>query len=951
MNLKRYIKPLAVFYFVLAYAVLCAQGWEKTYGGTLNDVANDLIQTSDNGWLMVGSSASFGGSDRDVYLIKTDVDGTEQWHRSFGTAMIEDVGNAAALQADGSIIIAGASGNTEAKKGMIWKRDALGNSIWSYETPEDSITLRDIAISSDNSIVAVGSEGDRIFIIKLNENGSLVWDSTLVANDIENGLALEMLSDNSFVIAGYTHSNASSIDAYLAKFDTNGTLVWQKPFGKENKDELAQCITTSQNGGFFLAGFSEGETIDDEIIWLSEVDSNGDSIYSTTITIEKSERARAITQLPDGNLLIAGDIDTFLNDFNGFLLKYDTSNDSLHWTRSFGGLSRDYLYNILHFDNHIYLSGTTQSFGAGNFDSWLIKADNEGRSLTNVLEGNVFEDANLDCLFDSNETGIENWLIEIRGNRLFYTNPNSDGYYNVNVEEGNYEVRLHIPNPYWQPCENDVLISFSGADSVEVNFALQPTTSCPYLTVDLSTPFLRRCFPNAYTVNYCNSGTQTASNATLTVEFDSFLNIDSSEVNLTPLGNNQFEFQIGDLAPFECGSFRIYTTVDCNSTVLGQTHCNIARITPDTFCLQPDPNWDGSSLEVSAFCDGDSVRINVTNTAPTAMTAASSFIIIEDEILTRVGPVILGGNGDTTFVLDVNGETIRFEVDQPPGHPGNSMPSIAIEGCGANPFSLGFITQFPQDDGDNFVEIDCQENIGAYDPNDKRGFPKGYGTEKLIENDTEIEYIIRFQNTGTDTAFTVVIRDTLKQELDPESLKLGTSSHPYEFEIYDNGVLKFTFNDILLVDSFTNEPASHGFVKFKIKPDFPLHDGTPILNSADIYFDFNPPITTNQSLHRIGSNFIKVDTTSSVYNAFFPNVSIEIAPNPFTDQTQITLKGIDPDEYQFQLYNAFGKMVDQQKFTGSQFYFKRHLLPKGVYFFSIKTEQHQWIASGKIVLQ
>ena len=122
-----------------------------------------------------------------------------------------------------------------------------------------------------------------------------------------------------------------------------------------------------------------------------------------------------------------------------------------------------------------------------------------------------------------------------------------------------------------------------------------------------------------------------------------------------------------------------------------------------------------------------------------------------------------------------------------------------------------------------------------------------------------------------------------------------------------------------------------------------------ILNSADIYFDFNKPITTNESLHRIGSNFVQVRSATS--NLFLPNVSVEIAPNPFTDQTQIILKGIDNGKFQFELFNAFGQSVNRQRFNGTQFSFKKNNLPKGVYFFSIKNEERQWITSGKIVIQ
>ncbi len=956
MTLVRYIKPLAVFYFLLAYAMLNAQGWEKTYGGMTSDVANDLVQTADNGWLIVGSSSSFGAGDRDVYLVKTDVDGTEQWHRSFGAAN-EDIGTAIDLLSDGTMLIAGNTESATATHGMIWKRNSLGDSLWSFKTLQDSVSLVDIKQTPDGNIVAVGNRKingieHRIFIVKIDGNGQPIYEKTLDANDIEIAFELLALPDNSFLIAGYSRDNPTGVDAYLAKITINGDVDWENQYGDPMNEEQALCITTSQNGGYYLGGFSDDNpTQPDSKMWLLEVEANGTYKFDTTIQIEGKEICRAITQLPNSDLLLAGEIKAINNNDNGLLVKTNSSGDKI-WSKSYGSIDYDVLTAVEFFNNNIFLSGTTSSFGAGGFDAWLLRADANGNSLTHVLNGNVYDDLNLNCFFDNNELGIKDWMIEIVGEKTFYANPDANGYYETSVERGDYIVNLIAPNPYWKPCTNGFNISFSAAvDTIQVDFPVQKIASCPFMTVDISTPFLRRCFSNTYVVRYCNSGTDTATNSVINIEFDDFLTIDSSDVTLVPVGINQFEFTVETLAPFECGSFRVHTTVDCNSTVLGQTHCSTAKITPDTFCVAPDPTWDGSSLEIAGFCNGDSVFINVTNTGPIAMATSSAFIIIEDELLTRQGPVKLGGNQDTTIVIEAQGQTVRFEVEQPIGHPGNSMPSIAIEGCNGSPFSLGYVTQYPQDDGDNFVEIDCQENIGAYDPNDKRGFPKGYGTEKYIENDTELEYLIRFQNTGTDTAFTVVIRDTLRAELNPSTLKPGTSSHPYDFEIYENGIIKFTFDKILLVDSFTNEPGSHGFVKFKITPTPGLYFDTPIHNSADIYFDFNPPVITNQTTHVIGANFIQIDTSTSTSNPNLPQVAITIAPNPFSQKTQIELNGSTSLNHQFQLYNALGKLANTQNFAGSKFIFEKGSLPKGVYFFNIKNDQNQLISTGKMILQ
>ena len=139
---------------------------------------------------------------------------------------------------------------------------------------------------------------------------------------------------------------------------------------------------------------------------------------------------------------------------------------------------------------------------------------------------------------------------------------------------------------------------------------------------------------------------------------------------------------------------------------------------------------------------------------------------------------------------------------------------------------------------------------GAYDPNDKTARTSSgiSDVSYYLTEDNSITYTIRFQNTGTDTAFTVVIRDELEADLDPGSVDILGASHPFEPAFENGRTLVFTFNDILLPDSGTNEAASHGFVRFRIRPRTDLLAGDVIENSAAIYFDFNPPIITEPSV-------------------------------------------------------------------------------------------------------
>ena len=140
----------------------------------------------------------------------------------------------------------------------------------------------------------------------------------------------------------------------------------------------------------------------------------------------------------------------------------------------------------------------------------------------------------------------------------------------------------------------------------------------------------------------------------------------------------------------------------------------------------------------------------------------------------------------------------------------------------------------------------------AYDPNDKQAIPVGYAEPHFILADTEIEYKIRFQNTGNAPAFNVDIEDQIDiSKLDLSTFQPITASHSYSTLVQPDGHVTFTFANIMLPDSTTDEPGSQGYVIYRIKPLPTLAFGDVIENTASIYFDENPPIVTNTTFHTI----------------------------------------------------------------------------------------------------
>lgn len=151
-----------------------------------------------------------------------------------------------------------------------------------------------------------------------------------------------------------------------------------------------------------------------------------------------------------------------------------------------------------------------------------------------------------------------------------------------------------------------------------------------------------------------------------------------------------------------------------------------------------------------------------------------------------------------------------------------------------------------------FSDTLSQILVCAYDPNDKMVTPVGIGVEGYIQNSQEwLDYTVRFQNTGNDTALTVVIRDLLDPDLDWNTLQPIAMSHQAQVQVQQNGLAEFLFHQIYLPDSTTNQLGSQGFIRYRIKLKPDLAPGTTISNTAKIFFDYNPAVVTNTTINTI----------------------------------------------------------------------------------------------------
>ena len=650
----------------------------------------------------------------------------------------------------------------------------------------------------------------------------------------------------------------------------------------------------------------------------------------------------------DGGFVIFG-----CSSYQTGAVKID-SNGTIQWKRTYRLRSEGQFYiqegqKLANGD--LLWTGRYTSPDTAQTGPFLIRMDSNGVIFKNHLAGRIAYDENVDCAVQPNENAMPGWVFKMESaGTIQYGTTDADGHYAFSeVDTGAVSLTPLIQNYLWEGCApviNGYVPPDSSDYTLQLDVPIQAVGECPVLTVDLAAPFLRRCFDNNYALKCCNYGNASAEDAYAEVILPPHLWMQSASHPYSQSGQT-LTFPLGTLDPFECVDIHFIVIPDCDSTELGESMCLSARIWPDSICA-PIPGWSGALIEVSAACDGDSVRFLLENIGNVPTSPSLNFIVIDDHVMSLSGEYALAEGGQKTLAVPADGSTWRLTAEQEPNAPGAQMPSVAVEACvggQGGPFNTGFVVQWPNENGSPFADRDCHVLVGAFDPNDKQAAPLGVDAAHFIYPNNPIEYLIQFQNTGTDTAFTVVLRDTVSSLLDAGSVRPGASSHPYTWSLSGAGILTFTFDNILLPDSNVNEAASRGFVQFTLQQQAELPDGTLLENRAGIYFDFNDPVITNTVFHTVGRDFLPTVETLEATQA---KQSLLILPTPASGAVTAML----PDPFLkggfLRLYDAFGRVQQTVYTQGASVEISRNKLPGGVYWLLWNGENGR-VYSGKVV--
>jgi hypothetical protein len=362
----------------------------KTFGGTGTDSGKYVQQTSDGGYIITGSTNSFGAGGSDVWLVKTDSSGNKEWDKTFGGTN-GDHGYCVQHTTDDGFIITGRTNSFGAGNGDVWliKTDKDGNKAWDETiggTKSDSSNC--VQQTTDGGYIITGvteSYGNAwkdVWLIKTDSTGNTEWNKTFGGGSNAWGNYVQQTSDGGYIITGIKGDYL-----WLIKTNSTGKTEWAKTFLEEDYWNEGFCVQQTSDGGYIITGQANGWSY--SYVWLLKTDSEGNEIWDNTFGGDNNELGICVRQTSDGGYIITG-WDHSIRSWDVWLIKTNSAGNQ-EWERNFGGFSdTDKSFCVQQTSDGGYIiAGVTESFGAGSDDVWLIKTDEFGRSKSKAVTGNM----------------------------------------------------------------------------------------------------------------------------------------------------------------------------------------------------------------------------------------------------------------------------------------------------------------------------------------------------------------------------------------------------------------------------------------------------------------------------------------------------------------------------------------------------------------------------------
>lgn len=355
-----------------------------TFGSLANDLGEDISATIDGGLIVVGSTASSGDGNTDVYLLKIDSSCNKEWSWALG-GLNNDWGYAVKQTFDKGFIIA-ASTNSYGNGGydaMLIKRDSSGNYEWERTYGDNDWDFAyDVIQTFDSGFVFCGETYNNtngfsdVYVVKTNAVGDTLWTRTVGGALKDKGNAVIETSDSNIVVVGVKNTLSDSLQAYALKFSKEGTLLWDSAYGGVSNEEVKDVIQT-QDGLYVLSGYSTAVVSGDKDYYVIKIDTNGFLVWEQFFSGIKDEEANALAEIDNGDLWIVGYTEAHGGGKKDPKIFRITSGG--WWANqnsTFGVLEDEVATGIaIGLNGSIYLSGYTNSYGEGLNDLMIIRVD------------------------------------------------------------------------------------------------------------------------------------------------------------------------------------------------------------------------------------------------------------------------------------------------------------------------------------------------------------------------------------------------------------------------------------------------------------------------------------------------------------------------------------------------------------------------------------------------
>jgi uncharacterized repeat protein (TIGR01451 family) len=815
------------------------------------------------------------------------------------------------------------------KNSYLAKHDNSGNLIWAKHI-QGFIRNSDITTDLNKNVFITGQYWDSLYIgnliftnpsiigkafmAKFDPAGNFLWARTTSPGSfaIVNSITTDGLGNvysagifrDSMSIGATTLIPLGQDDIFLVKYDTNGNLKWLKGFGTIGMDvdpivtggltsdvyvsSISRKFTTASPGGYHLKKFNNAG----QEQW-SKFISHGFADGPASLTTDALENVYMAGRL-DTTLAFGSKVLTYLpgTPNNTFLAKISPGGN-WKWARKIQtGKITSYDFSMAG-EKRNELNIKYSDFSGPNINFYLSKLDTAGT----ILKTSSF--LNKPMIHLTNTFFISDFTTDNAGNTYFsgsIAGSNTFGTINLIAPPSIPGPALPSPSAGYIAKILDGANSVSGTLFIDVNGNGLKDTG--------EQPFENGMIEITPGPGYASSAANGA--------YTAFLLAGTYNLQLLQ-------------------TVKHYTFSPQNHSV---TFAGLGQHQTKDFALVPIPNRNDVKISVTNITRArpgfnTKYRITFENVGTTTLSDSITFTYPGNHLTYTTASVApasqQAGKGRWFYqaLQPTEKRNIDVEFTVAASAPLNTLLNMVAY---IKPFSTDY---FSKDNADTLVHT----VTGSYDPNDKQ-VNHATLTPTQVANGKPLDYVIRFQNTGNDTAFTVVVHDSISNKLNMASFELLSASHPYTFRLLENGMAEWRFDNILLPDSSRNEPASHGFIRYRMKPKNSLVLGDEIKSRAAIYFDYNAPVHTNYAVTRI-SNPLGIKETKAGLQAF------NLYPNPASNYVTVEADLKKQTAATITLVNMVGQTVKKVSLPASSkvnYQLPVTELPKGVYIVQLKTE-------------